>query len=246
MNNDFYPQTILEIKELLDAKKYQEAQSIIDQELGMPYLPIEFEEQLLQLRLELLRNGREQNQKSWNLDSIKIMLASADANIQLNAIEALKGFNVRNLLLELKNMLSSDIVCDENKVCILFILAEQQVDEDFKVFKKNGWHNFNPTKMDLREYLKKLEIIKHRLEELVYNDNPSLFGVCEFILNSYFYAAFPNFDEQDIDVIVGAIWYKASVAQGMEIGYNNIKEIMKIEEKKFIKAVDLINSYNII
>ncbi|AXK51066.1 DUF3196 family protein [Spiroplasma alleghenense] len=248
MNKDFYDQTIIEIEGLIADKKYQEALEQINSELRMPYMPADFEAKLLKQQQEVggLINQSNPNPKMWNLELIKKMLNQVDENLQLNAIEALKGFNIRAILPELKDFLINRNNCDENKVCLIFIIADQHINEEFKVVKKNGTYNINPSQFNLQDSLDNLKLIREKLLEIVYNDNPSLFNVCEFILNSYFYLAFPNFAQEDLNSLVAAIWYKASLAQGVEIGYNIVEENIKIEEQKFNQMVDLINSYNII
>ena len=63
--DNWYEETIAEIKELMEQKKYDQAAGIVEKELSMPYIPCDVEKQLRALQKDI-RFGVAENTRAMN------------------------------------------------------------------------------------------------------------------------------------------------------------------------------------
>ncbi|AHI53691.1 hypothetical protein SSABA_v1c02790 [Spiroplasma sabaudiense Ar-1343] len=214
----------------------------------MPYIPAEIESKILEIqkKVALNFNKNKESTNSWNLVKIVDALNSDNTNYQLDAINALKDFNARMILNDVKVFLLSDLSCDENKILMIFTLASQQINDEFTVKKNNGIFKIDLKKNDFQGPIVKLKQLREELIDLIYNDNPSLFGVCDYILNSYFYSTFPMTIEEANNDLIAAIWYKGALAQGIDLGIDFLLSKINFSKSNFEKICQKITNYKII
>lgn len=134
--DNWYEETIAEIKELMEQKKYDQAAGIVEKELSMPYIPCDVEKQLRALQKDI-RFGVAENTiiHESSLDQLLDDL-HGDAARQLAAVNALGSRNLRDLTLEIQDYFNSSPF-PEAAALLINAIAKQQIEDEF-TFVKDG------------------------------------------------------------------------------------------------------------
>ena len=131
----YYDETLKEIKELEAEGKYRDALSMIDQELKMPYIPEEFENEIRRIRRDLvyyMNESREEREDS--LDTLLRKLKGSP-QMQLAAASKLCSRNLRECLDEIKEWLQNEPQPEASSL-IIEALAQQEISDEF-ILKRN-------------------------------------------------------------------------------------------------------------
>ena len=134
MNNNYYDDILEKIKNAYENKEYQKAEFYIEEELSMPYVPIEFEKALLELQNKY-QDKLKRNEFSLSDEEIETYL-KADPYKQMLAVNYLNGLNIRDYLELVQEFLLSE-ADDKIKVLMINTLMEQDITDEMKV-KKDG------------------------------------------------------------------------------------------------------------
>lgn len=133
---NYYTETIEEIKQLLQQEKYDDANFLLRKELEMPYIPQEVEKELKQLQKECTFYQHSKTEdKEESMDTLLRKL-KGKPQVQLSAADALSSRNLRACIPEIQDWLSKDPQ-PEAAALMIEALGEQEIDEEF-VFIKNG------------------------------------------------------------------------------------------------------------
>ena len=132
--DNWYEETIAEIKELMEQKKYDQAAGIVEKELSMPYIPCDVEKQLRALQKDI-RFGVAENTiiHESSLDQLLDDL-HGDAARQLAAVNALGSRNLRDLTLEIQDYFNSSPF-PEAAALLINAIAKQQIEDEFTLVK---------------------------------------------------------------------------------------------------------------
>lgn len=183
--DNYYEDLMNKIQEFIHKEKYIQANMLIETELNMPYIPTPYEERLQKLHThcqsELKANT---NKRKYDEEDIeKLLFASVEQATQ--AIEILRGSNIRNYLDMIQTYLSnsphflirtllieclieqditSEISMDYDGLEVTFIPAYCELPQDQEVFMEcikqvNAYYeNENPTflKMCIETMLKEM------------------------------------------------------------------------------------------
>ena len=176
MSQNFYKQTIEDIRKLIKEEKIETAKQIVDQELNMPYIPAKYEKTFLELQgqinFKLISDIGPNNNKTieWVIEKL-----FGNEKQQIMALENLNKYNLRTINDKLKERIQSWKPKDKFKQAYLFeLLSEQEIDMDIKIENKI----LNPSKHSIfhdKQFLIALkEIEKHthkqpQLHEMVIN-----------------------------------------------------------------------------
>lgn len=242
---NYYNKIIKDIEFFIKIKKYNHAFLKCKNELEMLYIPKNIEIQLINLfkeinsiYLNIQYKKFEKINTKWTLKKIKmILLYSYDEELHWLALQHLKNKNIYKIMTTLQNYLLNNTYRNDNKIHLLFILKENNFNKKIKVKKTNGIFSLNPIQMINFEEHKKVKKIYKLLNNYIYNDNPSLYNNCLYILQNYYYTLYPYFvDKKEENDLTAAIVYKVYLLQ-----FNNIeiKEIIK----KFHSSIKIINKY---
>ncbi|AHI52699.1 DUF3196 family protein [Spiroplasma culicicola] len=244
MENNYYQEIIEKINNLIQEGEYEQAMNLVRDELNVPYVPFDFENQLEEISWKingLLSQNVDNSYLNWNLDKVsEIMTQSLDQQLHLVAFDALRGLNARKLLDQIKAYFLNVDIKNEYKTFLLMVLIEQKMDEIFEIKKGDLTIRINPATFDLKESQKFLKELEHILENAIYDINPSLHTVCIQVANTYYYNIFPDFRMPDysINEIAGAIAIYSQKALGLEIddeinqkiNFNNDKAMLLLEK----------------
>lgn len=238
MEDNYYLQIIKEIKLDIEHKKYESSILKIEEELKMPYIPNDIELELKNIYKDLMfliksESNLDESSK-WNIEKISLCLKNVkDINCQIFAIEALKNFNARKIEDDITDFFLNKNINNESKTMLLFVLAEQEYDKDFNVFKYNKKIVINPKKIDLGYFKNLLLQIYKILDDYIYNENPSLFNIAKTCAESYFYNVFPDVlsNKEGIKELSAAIIYRSYEIMMMQISFEEILSIFQFDIK---------------
>ena len=197
INYDNYYQDIIgKINHLITEQKWDQAMKLVKQELEMPYIPINFEITLQELHHNIVTNIRvntKAKSAEWSLEEIsQILLNPLDEDIHPVAFYYLKNHNVRLILPAIKTYLISKNFSNINKTQLLFLLNSQSINEEILVVKTHGIFKINPSILLPWQELPVYKTIVAIFEDQVHIDNPGIYGICLFLLDSYIENLFPT------------------------------------------------------
>ena len=211
---DFYEELIASIKELIEAKKYEEARNRINEELLMPYVPGYVMEELQDF-LDELDYLSPRKEDGLTVDEAIMYLKSDDIKYQFLAANYFDRLNIRDYLDVIEENLQSDKVYDDVKVALVSTLINQEIKEEIKMNKEGVEYKFIPYYVikveDSDGYLKALEIFKEEFYK-----NPSYYNMAVELFTSQAYKYLPlNIEEQE----------------GADMAHNIIKYIYRLFEE---------------
>lgn len=174
MKHNYYDEIYLKIEELYQSGDFNKATFLLEEELNMPYIPKDFEDRLLKLKLDYQASSS-LNKKTLDEEEIEEYL-KGDAYKQLIAVNYLDTTNLRENLELIKTYLVSD--GDLNaKVLLISSLINQDINEELCVLKDGLEITFIPRYCESVEISDGYQSGKTFLEETIANDNPSLYNM---------------------------------------------------------------------
>ncbi|MEG0284241.1 MAG: hypothetical protein RR543_05240 [Erysipelotrichales bacterium] len=198
---------------LIETKRFDTALNILNEELSMPYIEMDYQEIInslyddvvAQKQIYLIEEGvYETNLKEE--DVAKILESEEDYTELLNTIMKLDDFNIRKLLSSIAIFLKNDN-SPILKTFILEVLIRQQINEDFEVIKNNDLIMFTPVASDLvisdLNYIKTVQLLEDHLAK-----QPSYLSMALDVLMSYAYILYPHLiEEEQINLVAATIEY---------------------------------------
>lgn len=171
---NYYQQLKEKLNNLLENNQYIEALAIVNEELSMPYIPLEFEDFLHNIKKECSIALNHDANHYLSANKIGEYLFSKNNDQLAKAIQALSEVNVRQYLELIQDALNSTSITDMTKVELIHILKQQQVNGLFSLTKNGRVFNFNTEDVyDLLNHCSSL-ITLNDLIDHVFDDNPSL------------------------------------------------------------------------
>lgn len=242
INHDNYYQDIIgKINHLITENKWNQAMKLVKHELEMPYIPINHEITLQELHHNIIthiRSNSSNENHEWNLERIsQVLMNPFDEELHPVAFYYLQSHNARLILPTIKIYLTNINISNINKTQLLFILSNQGIDEEVEVVKNDDTFKINPSKITQWQespvYLKITKIF----EDEVHIDNPGTYGICLFLLDSYFENLFPKLpNKNQASPLAAALYIRACSLQ-----FINIKLV--VSAKKFKTTTSLIKKY---
>lgn len=235
----YYDVVAIYVSILKELEEYEEAINIIVEELSMPYIPYQYETTFNAAYDELLLAKQEASydgtvQKVFSEEDIENILLRDDANEELlyMAIEQLESMNVRRLLPAIRSFIKNNEKPDFAKSLLIELMIDQEIDEEMVVVKKEIAYNINPVYEPMVLNQEAGQVILQLLSDVIENDNPSLFLMCEQFLNFYLYSIYPKYiDDNEYRIIAGAIHYHLATLQYIDIEIEDIELNYNVEAK---------------
>lgn len=141
---NYYDELLANIDKLISESKDEEALSIIQNELNLPYVPREIEEKLNKYLSKI--NVAKTGLKSLTDDEI-IEYLSSNYEHQLLAIDALNKKNLRDFIDVCENYLKGDGFINA-KALLIDSLIRQEIDYVFTYVNNGSFIEFNPAKLN--------------------------------------------------------------------------------------------------
>lgn len=209
----YYEEILKEVKKLMSSGDYKEAFAVLEDELAMPYIPKDSEQELVQLynecRSELRANSVE---RTYGIEDIEALL-SGKLEEQFMAVELLKQSNIRQHLSQIEAYLcaSPHILV---QAMLIEALMEQNIAEEIHMRYEDMDITFLPCYIVAPMKAKGARIAANQLCDWFENENPSFLTLCIESLIKETVLRLPfNLDEDEGIVMAQAIVeyvYKAS------------------------------------
>jgi hypothetical protein len=228
---NYYEETLAKIKELMTKQQYDEALRIVTNELKMPYVPKEFEKQLLFYQQELFAIlGTNQKPELTGKELFAIL-----NNEQINNDEKvglfyqLEKFNLRNYLSEIKEFFNSNASL-ELKTILIYLLASQDVDQEFTYHGLQGEIKLNPKTFDFQESERFVEQLNDQLANDLPQDYPQLLEMAKIVVANLYYKLFPLLQTYDLLKLSQAIKNRLLIVNGIKNNPSDDQQILDYEK----------------
>lgn len=235
----YYDVVAIYVSILKELEKYDEAIDIIVEELSMPYIPYQYETMFNAAYDDLLLAKQEASydgtvQKIFNEEDINNILSRDDCNEELlyMAIEQMEGMNIRRVLPAVRQFIANNSKPDFAKSLLIELMIDQEVDEDMTVVKKGISYDINPIYEPMVLTSQARIEINQLLSQIIEDDNPSLFLMCEQFLDFYLYSIYPKYiDDSDYRNIAAAIHYHLASMQYIDIEMEDIEISYNVDKE---------------
>lgn len=224
-NKNYYQTIIVKINHLIMEKKFAQAFALVKEELQVAYIPQEYQEQLQKFHDEIVFNLNQEKNDSdivpnfWTLAKITEILNDWPKQEQhATAFYFLQNYNVRLILPVITSYLLNPNITNINKTRLLILLKNQNINQEFQVTKTHANFVINPIKLLAWYDWKVYQQVNQLLEKIVYVDNPGLFQICHYLLNSYFESLMPSIPSlKYVNAIAAAIYIRACSLQFIRV-----------------------------
>ncbi len=225
---DYYDKTRQTIKELLEAGKEAEAGRIIEEELGLPYIPLPFESELKELK-QSLRKAEEQHLIS-DQQQLRLLL-NGDIEQQLAALNSLRHLNCRNYDLLLHEFFQS---APNPQVAglLIDILIAQSINQEFKYKRGKEVLVFKACDLSHPYEVSAFHDCYNELCRLLADNYPIELQMAEDLLLYYSYVILPKtIKDEDSRLLAQAVVYQVFITLGnSEILPSVIEDVALIEK----------------
>ena len=199
MSENYYTSLIGNIEKLIDQQQFQQAFDLINEELSMPYVPMDVEEKLNDLLLDVIPFvSKPKQEKIMTMEEIRLALKGNDENAY-NALKCLMQVNIRHYLAVVGDALLDENINHMIKALLIELLKQQQVDHLFTVNEPQKSYQINPYYLPEALEQENIILINDLLTKRI-NDNPSMLQMCQQTLVSVVYQKYPDLIQPD-DVI---------------------------------------------
>lgn len=246
----YYDVVAIYVSILKELEEYEDAINIIVEELSMPYIPYQYEttfnaayDDLLLAKQEASYDGAVQ--KIFQEEDIENILSRNDYNEELlyMAIEQMESMNIRRLLYAIKNFIKDNEKPDFAKSLLIELMIDQEIDEDMVVVKKGISYDINPVYEPMVLNQEAGQVILQLLSDVIEDDNPSLFLMCEQFLDFYLYSIYPKYiDDHDYRSIAAAIHYHLASVQYIDIEMEDIEFNYNVDSADVYEALKTIQA----
>ncbi|MGN1181612.1 MAG: hypothetical protein ACI4SR_01300 [Faecalibacillus sp.] len=248
-NDTYYDVVAIYVSVLKELEEFEEAINIIVEELSMPYIPYQYEVTFNNAYDELLLAKQEisydSTQKVFNEEEIENILLKDQCNEDLlyMAIEQLEGMNIRRMLPAIRSFIKNNDKPDFAKSLLIELMIDQEIDEEMEVVKKNVHYDINPSYETMVLNQEAAVSILQLLSDVIEDDNPSLYLMCEQFLDFYLYTVYPQYiDASDFRSIAGAMHYYLASLQYIDIEISDIEFAYNCEADHVYEILKIIQT----
>ncbi|WP_342277193.1 DUF3196 family protein [Spiroplasma endosymbiont of Nebria brevicollis] len=223
VNHDSYYQDIIgKINHHISANEWVQAMKLVKNELEMPYIPRNYEVTLQDLHHEIATNIKVNSKPQiheWNLTEIsQVLMNPFDEEFHPVAFYYFQSHNVRLILPTIKKYLASKDFNNINKTQLLLLLNSQGIDETMTVVKTHGTFQINPKQLIPCHELPIYTSITKLFEDEVHIDNPGIYGICLFLLDSYIENLLPELpNNNQASALAAALYVRACSFQSITV-----------------------------
>lgn len=229
--DNYYHNLIQDVKKRMSEQNYKEAIEKLEEEFSMPYIPKEYEDQMITLYNECRHEVQEkQETRKYSEEDIDTLLkGSIDEACQ--AVEILKGSNIRRHLEAVEWYLK-----EEPHFLIRTLLVEALVEQDIKEEIQMDYDGlevcFTPTFVELPSQQETLKEAVNQVRAFYENENPSFLMMCVECMMKEMYFKLPfSLGEDEVKPFLYAILSYVYKANGDDEGF-----------EAFIREKNLANS----
>lgn len=191
--DNYYELTLKEIRKLISESNKNDALSMVEEELSMPYIPSEYKAEFETLRDMLVEKKMGQTAFFTRMEDIESALFGDEAQ-KAKALLSLENMNLRPYIDDLIQLLRKDLD-DFTKRMILMISMEQEL--SYKAFLTLNNQPYTIEISDLVDPFQSQHYIAvyQALKEMFESHDPSFLKLCQEVLNLLILQAYPFVDE---------------------------------------------------
>lgn len=194
--NSYYQSMMEDLHCLLEKGELDQARAIVKDELSMPYIPVDVQNALEQIRTEIMTPAA-QAASGLSVDKIR-RLAAGSIEQKATACRMLDSLNLRQCEDLVQSLLDEPTLPDEARSALITSLMEQRVEDPFHI-KKNGTDvEFVPTLIVPPEQDPVLKETDRLLQQWLASDDPVLYNFASELERMEVEAAMP-FDFDGVD-----------------------------------------------
>lgn len=227
----YYDVLVAYLEALKECEEYEKAIDILVEELGMPYIPYEYESLFNEVYDQILLEKQEMNaqfdrHQIFSVEELEKLLDRNDVNDDLlyMALDQLTQLNVRMLSPVLHRYLADESKPAFAKTLIMETLIQQQIDDEFEVHKNGHIYDFNPAISALVLERECYQGIGKHLIRVLEDDNPSLMNQCLDYLEYFLYATYPQeIYEDEYALYAAGIHYYVATMQNIEVSEEDLE-----------------------
>ncbi len=194
--NNFYKDLLIEIQENINKNNFKEALNLIDDELKMPYVPMDIEEELIKFRNHIFLNhfnNKEVREISFQ-KYLDIFESEEISNLEkYEMVEVFSEFNLKEYLEYIKTSILENSRLDKFiKYKTLILMLEQKIDDCLDVKVNNEKKTFCLNK--LRNYKENEQFVfnSSKIQELVFKEINILNSSLDILEKIFLVIAFEN------------------------------------------------------
>ncbi|WP_434329313.1 DUF3196 family protein [Mycoplasma capricolum subsp. capricolum] len=235
---NYYDQILKKIKELVEKNNLTKALDIINQELEISYIPSDFEKSLYKIKKEIKEKQYHQLNKTYSISEIKALLNSKNNLDQIVGIKNLININIRLIIDEIKKYLLNTNNVYENKSLLLISLSDQQIDQEFEVFKdKKTSFLVNPKLLNIKEIYNTYYQVENQILEIINQKDIFLIQTCKQVLFSYFLYKFPYVESLIANDVIIAIIYISYQLNNLEFDTKRLNKSIEFSQASVDKII---------
>ncbi len=230
---DYYQRSLDEIKELKEKKQWQTAFNRVNEELSMPYIPMEYMVKFEELQRELnsLINPIEENVVILSFDQIEQALLSDELSA-LEALNSLKQLHLVPYCQRIQRLLDVQLIPVIEALLIL-VMIEQRLDYNFKLSKSFDIE-FNPLYLQHPEDSDGYLVAKEMLEKLLVKDPSSLKMAFDLLIEEVLLMLPLSYDEFEGEYLAYSIIKTVDTLSGRSDDWIARVSEYQIDEKRLI------------
>ncbi|WP_434324963.1 DUF3196 family protein [Mycoplasma capricolum] len=235
---NYYDQILKKIKELVEKNNLTKALDIINQELEISYIPSDFEKSLYKIKKEIKEKQYHQLNKTYSISEIKALLNSKNNLDQIVGIKNLININIRLIIDEIKKYLLNTNNVYENKSLLLISLSDQQIDQEFEVFKdKKTSFLVNPKLLNIKEIYNTYYQVENQILEIINQKDIFLIQTCKQVLFSYFLYKFPYVESLNANDVIIAIIHISYQLNNLEFDAKRLNKSIEFSQASVDKII---------
>lgn len=245
-SDTYYDVVSIYVATLKELEEFEEAIDLIVEELSMPYIPYEYESVFNAAYDELLLAKKEANEgierfnNAFSIEDMEVILGRDDCNEDLlyMAIEQMEGMNIRRLLPVIRNFLKNENKSDFAKSLLIELMIDQEIDEEMILIKNGVEYEINPSYAPLVLNQELAAMVLSLLSEVIEDENPSLFNLCEQFLSFYLYLIYPRYiDDMDYRSIAAAIHYYLAAMQYIDVELDELEFLYNCDKEEILEKL---------
>ena len=229
MDNNYYEQILKEIDEKINAGKLKEANHLLQNELNMPYIPLDVESSLKERLVDVRAQCNSQPLRLLSSEEILSYL-DQDLEMQLEAVQALNHYNCRPFLEQIQQYF--DRKPHSNLQALLIdTLIDQEISEELTVHHCGQMITFIPRYVEKAEMTDGFVMAKQFLETWFESNNPSFLQLCIQVLIQEAFLMLPlSYEENEAEILAMSV--VNFVSKSMDDGkiFKRLKHDLKIKD----------------
>jgi len=228
---NYYDEILKKIQTLITENQNQEALNLVNEELSAPYVPKEVEAELKAAKQMLLTRLTADEHHEIQPQKVFKLLENPNLPLEekLGILDILARSNLRQHLTEVQTLLNSTND-NELKTALIYLLADQKVDQSFTYNNGIEEVKVNPATFDF----KKAELVPvetiHELEDTLPDDYPQLVPMAKTVAVTFYYKVFPLGGNYAWDKLAIAIKNRLLLANGIDDEFFRDPEIIRYEK----------------